>query len=94
MYEITTETGAKYLVDIDRQFWMKISRDGYKYPWERTWRLEHGRVGETVTDFPWVENSGWKPGLPEVGDNLYISCRDSWWISTPVVSIEEVEDEV
>jgi hypothetical protein len=88
MLEVITETGAKYHLDIENNFWKKFARDGYEYAWEKIWGLKHSA---DTTYAPWSVDHPWPDGIPEVGEHLYIACRYHWWVSTPVVSIEEIE---
>lgn len=88
MIELVTATGAKYHIDLEHQFWRKISRDGRVGHWDRLWAIKHSAEHNP---YPWEEGSKWQNGVPAPDEHLFISSRDNWWISTLVVSVEEVE---
>lgn len=80
--KITTETGSVYDIDdggICRKYSDGKLVDSFKAMFKRS-------VPETVTKLEEVYE------LPEgelkVGDRLYISGINNWWISTPIVRIE------
>ena len=91
MLEVKTETGRTYLLDVEQGFWMRRSKvkGGYE-SWERLWQLKTG----TDLSWPWQAPEGvWQDAeLPEVGKHLFVSSKDTWYVSTLVVSVEEVED--
>ncbi len=89
MIELVTSTGAKYHIDLENQFWRKTSRDGHVGYWDRLWGYK--RSPEFPKGFPWEADTGWESELPEVGQHLYITSRDQWWISTPIVEVNEIE---
>lgn len=85
----TTETGAYYVIDNEGQFWRK--NEG---PTQRTWSMK------TLPAEPWFNN--WhdayaalsevdETDTPVVGERLYISSRDEYYLSTVIVAIEECE---
>lgn len=49
-------------------------------------------ASENPINYPWVANDGWEDRFPEVGEHMYVNTLREWWISTPIVSIEEVDD--
>lgn len=86
---VTTETGRKYLLDLEGSFWWRLPKmkDGYVGGPERIWSLQHG----THFNFPWNSPEGtWTDGAPVVGEYMFISGKSVWYTSTLVVSIEEV----
>jgi hypothetical protein len=84
MLTITTETGSVYTVDY-LNICEKRDKDNN---WIDTFKvLTMKPVGDWVTnlnDLLELPN-----GNPEIGKRLYLGGRDTWWISTKVVSIEE-----
>lgn len=86
MFEITTSTGARYIIDVEDSFWRKIHKDGREDPWERIWSMKYST---TLNDFPWNDPKGWTDGVPEVGSHLYIGSKNVWWLSTKIVSVVE-----
>lgn len=81
--KITTETGSVYEID-EHGICRKYDASGECIDAFRAWYMapvpnEVVSV-EEVYDLP--------KGDPEVGKRLYIGGRDSWWVSTKVVSIE------
>lgn len=85
--ELTTETGRVYLIDLERGFW---SRSPFDYT-NRIWAIKAGKVKA----WPTQENAEhWRDGVPELGEHLYIKGYDLWYVSTPIVRIEEKGDGV
>ena len=82
MLRFTTATGATYDLDLEAGFWRK--REG---SWDRLWDYKAGNVKA----FPWNAPDDWFDRLPVEGEHLFVSARDHWWVSTPVVSVEEVD---
>jgi len=42
---------------------------------------------------PWANPIGWlRANRPEIGKHLYVSGKDEWRASTPVVSIVDIEE--
>lgn len=82
MLRFTTATGATYDVDLENSFWRK--REG---SWQRLWGAP--QAGK-VKAFPWEAPDDWFDRLPVEGEHLFVTSRDLWWVSTPVVSIEEI----
>lgn len=91
MLKVTTETGRQYLIDTEGGFWWRLNKTDGSPGWtQRLWFLKRG------THFGWPHESpegAWEDGLPEVGKFMYISSKDEWYVSTEVVSVEEVDDE-
>ena len=83
MLEVTTETGSVYRIDLINRFWRK--NDG---PFERLSALQVG----TTKCWPDEDPESWSTARkPEVGKHMYIASRDSWWVTTKIVSIEELD---
>jgi len=83
MKKVTTKSGAVYLIDEERSFWKKNND-----PWERTY-WAHGVYPEDFIRWHNKEPYDHQPIAP--GVHLYIGCRGSWWLSTPIISVEEIE---
>lgn len=78
----TTETGSTYVVDLENQTWRK--NRGFVE------RLHSYGAGVSVTR-PWESPGDWEQDrLPVVGEHLYVSNPDIWWVSTEVVEVEEL----
>lgn len=88
MMKVTTKSGRTYLIDKDAGLWQRLGKNGGRDDsWESIWKLQRG----TDFNFPWNSPEGtWEDGDPEVGKFMFISCKDYWWTSTEVVSVEEV----
>lgn len=82
--KVTTKSGSIYLIDEERGFWKKNNDFG-----ERIW-WAYGIYGEDVAKWFNKEELDKQPIKP--GVHLCIGGRDVWWISTPIVSVEEIED--
>jgi hypothetical protein len=81
--KITTETGSVYEID-DHGICRKYDKSGECIDSFKVWYMvpvpnEVVSVKE-IYDLP--------KGDPEIGKRLYIGGKDSWWVSTRVVSIE------
>lgn len=80
---IVTESGAQYRII-----------DGVCKKYDNTGAMvDVFKVWEMKAVEPWMKS--WEDLYEskdevEVGKSMYISGRDGWWISTPVVSITEV----
>lgn len=83
MFEVITESGTVYRIDPVNGFWKR--GDG---PYERLKDLRIGAVKCHPTDDPkaWFHVSA-----PEVGKYMFVASRDSWWVTTKVVSVTEIE---
>ena len=87
-YEVTTTTGSKYYIDHDTGWWTK--NNGIWAPLTRLATGEWDGTRHNVPDITeWAEVE-----KPEPGKNMYIQGRGmhDWWLTTPVVSVEEVEE--
>lgn len=86
MMVITTESGSRY--EISRGILHKRDSTGR---WVDSFKVFSMKAVPkdytTMAQLYALEN-----GDPEVGKHLFISGRDSWWLSTEVVSIEFFED--
>jgi len=81
--KVTTETGSYYEIDHENQFWSKNGG-----PKERLMNIRSGPWGE------YVESDTWKDvEVPEVGLSMYICSWNVWYLTTHVVSVEEIKDE-
>lgn len=88
--KVTTESGASYT--LVNGICTKVDHEGYDCGAFKVWtmkaidtQLVDGKSMEEV----WEVIYNTPIGEPEVGKRLFLSGRDEWWISTPVVSIEE-----
>lgn len=82
MLEVITEAGSVYRIDLINRFWRK--NDG---PFERLSDLQVG----TALCWPVEDPESWSDAkMPEVGKHMYIASKDSRWVSTKIVSIEEL----
>lgn len=85
--DVTTESGRHYWIDTEERLWKRISRSGIPEFTESIWALKVG----AVLAYPWHAPELWQDAdVPVVGKHLFISSRDVWYVSTKVVSIEEV----
>jgi hypothetical protein len=84
MQLITTKTGSTYRLRAG--LWSK----NYDPYWEKVWWAYciHDE------DFAkWANHEEVEHLEIQVGKKLYIGSRDMWWMSTTIVSIEEIPDE-
>lgn len=94
--KITTETGSSYVFNKNRGLVTKNESHVFRYgvvkatpDWAPTARELHEKgEGLTVTD--WLDEYG-EDRFPEVGECLYVAGFEGWYLSTPVVSIEEID---
>lgn len=87
-YLAITASGAEYRIDTESGFWRH--RDD---PLERIWEFQ---VGPDEVHLPWTDEgkAQWEIATePVIGKRMYLSSREVWRISTPVVSVEVYEDE-
>lgn len=83
---LTTESGRIYKLELDHNFWSRSPHFRHHVIWE----LKAGQKME----WPTLENQAfWRDGVPEIGEHLYVRGYDEWYVSTKIVSIEEVDDE-
>lgn len=80
--EITTESGAKYV--IQSGLCMKTGGDGTKHASFMVFSMKAipADFTGTISDIYRLPDSE-----PEVGKCLFVSGRDQWWLSTPVTGI-------
>lgn len=91
--KFTTQTGSYYTIDVRNGRWGKNSRPVntvWEYAAVPDWLDQRAEVMEAGL-IKWSQTHGEMYRLPTVGECLYILGRDVWWLSTPVVSIEEEE---
>jgi len=82
MRKITTKSGTTYL--FDNGMWKRNDER-----WLSTW--SNYCVTNEVDSWEMLHD-GLHTMPIQVGLRMYTSCMDSWWLSTPIVSIEEVEE--
>lgn len=80
---ITTETGSTYT--LENGFCVKTNKNGVKVSSFRLWLTKP--IPEHVTKME--EIAGLPEGEPAIGQRLYVTGRDEWWVTTRVVSVEE-----
>lgn len=94
MIKLTTETGSYYHFTDDLSRWQKNST-GWLPTWEVAavpeWWDDRGEVQRSIPKY--AAEHGDMGRLPVVGECLYVHHHDEWWLSRPVVSIEEVAGE-
>jgi hypothetical protein len=82
--KITTESGSVYEID-ERGILTKYNANGVGIDAFKIWQMKavpvYVETMEEIWDMP--------AGEPEVGKLLYVGGKDGWWLSTPVVRIEE-----
>ena len=86
MQKITTKTGSYY--EIKQGRWRKNGRGG----WQSVWGMQ-GLDRLNVKSWADITSTEGRLIPVQVGLSMYISSADEWWISTPVMSIEEFPDE-
>ena len=84
-YIVKTKT-SEYMVDVEGRFWMR-NDDGL----ERIWIF---KSAVKPTTLPWDRNetaeAEWvDTEVPKVGTRMYLSSKDTWAISSEVVSVDE-----
>jgi hypothetical protein len=80
----TTETGSVYVVD-DRSICQKMTSTGKIVDTFKVFFMK--AVPEIPTT--WEELQDIPESVPVVGQHLFVSGRDTWWLSTAVVSVED-----
>ena len=80
---ITTESGSVYEIDEDSNICTKYNANGTRVDSFRVYFME--AVSEDIKSIDQI--SYLSKGEPQVGKRMYISGKDSYWISTKVVSI-------
>lgn len=80
VYEVTTASGTVY--EIARTWWRRNGGE-----WHKTWEFKSAVDPDS---FPWSDvTHDWSDAsVPEVGTHLYLAGKDSWYISTEVVSVK------
>ena len=94
MIRITTETGSVYDIQKSRGI---AAKNGYPFKYgilkaTPDWRPDHDAVvadGELFLAYDWVEEHG-EDRIPEPGEYMYVSGLHEWYLTTKVVSVEEV----
>lgn len=88
-FRYTTETGSYYDISGDR--WSKNglgSGSLIEFFAVPDWRADRQAARTGIIAYAHDNNLG---RTPEVGDCLFISSRDTWWLSTRVTKIEELD---
>ena len=90
--KITTNTGSVYT--IKRGICQK-SKDGYVIDTFKVWVMKQNKdVEAKALMLPWQDGEQWETiSRPTIGRHMYVAGKDVWWITTPVVSVEDEEDE-
>lgn len=81
---ITTESGSVYEID-DSGVCVKINFEGRRVDAFKPFTVKP--VPDSVHSWLGVHEA--PDGDPVVGQRMYISGLNTWWLTTPVVSIEE-----
>lgn len=86
--KVTTTTGSVYKIDTDTGVWIKNNYEVHSTLSalkSGVWDGDHSNIPDVWT-WPEVEK-------PVVGESMYIHGRGmhDWWLSTPVVSVEEID---
>jgi hypothetical protein len=80
--KVTTESGSVYDID-DHGICIKTNADG-----ERVHAFKVFTMKSFLTlPSSWEEIHQLPESRPKVGQHLFVSGRDVWWISTKVVSV-------
>jgi hypothetical protein len=83
---LTTESGSMY--NLDGGFCIKNGEFQFKIWWAYCFELTEGmRTNDLPQPFD-EKDTGRRLPL-QVGKCMYIGGKDGWWVSTPIVSIEE-----
>lgn len=89
VYDVTTQSGTRYIIDVDGSFWVRVPTQPHvQADHQRIWRL---CPLDSIEDARKVSYD-LELKVPEVGKSFFISGKDIWFVSTPVVSITEVDD--
>ena len=92
----TTTTGAVYLLVSDSRRLVKIKHGrivGGNYDSILNSKVSDHLLGSEEFRLPWNEPSLWVGSLPVVGKTYYVSTRNEWWITTPIVSVENISED-
>lgn len=87
---IATETGSTYDINPDSLVCHKRNKAGQHVDTFKAFAIK--TVPEHVTSFAQlheIPNLNIREEFPKVGDRLYVSGINIWWLSTPIVSISE-----
>lgn len=89
--KITTKSGSYYT--IDRGYFAKNKTEWHSI--QELYFFDLGDIGiiRYWTEFFAKAKDMEKTYEPEVGKYMYISGRDVWWISTEIVSVEELSND-
>jgi hypothetical protein len=85
--KITTESGSIYDID-SHGICRKFNKTGDCIDSFKVFVIKPVTVSDKNIK-TWDDLRALPEGNLEVGKRLYIGGRDTWWISTPIVSIEE-----
>lgn len=85
---ITTETGSTY--KILHNICHKQDKDGNHLDSFKVFYITGISADTQSMDdiFDKIKDGTFERRLPEVGERMYISGRDGWWLSTTVISVE------
>jgi len=89
MSRITTETGSIYEID-SHGICKKFDKDGNWIDSFKALVTKAVPLDDNIKT--WDDIRALPDSEPQVGERLYIGGRDTWWISTRVVSIEVRSD--
>lgn len=84
MLEITTKSGAVYHIDEANDLWRK----NYG-PWNGTW-VAHSIHSRDL--MKWHERKDYEPLYFDIGSHVYVTAMEETWLSTPIVTVEEIEE--
>jgi len=85
--KIITETGSQY--DIVHSIVTKKDKHGKRVDSFKLWSMK--AIPDTATTL--LEVLELPDSEPEIGKKLYVSGKDTWWITTKIVSIEPYESD-
>lgn len=89
VYEVVTASGTVYEIAADRTWWRRNGGE-----WHKTWEFKSAVDPDSL---PWSDvthdwsdvTHDWSDtSVPKVGTRLYLADKDSWYISTEVVSVK------
>lgn len=96
MIKATTKNGSIYLLVSDSQRLVKIKHGrvvGGAYDSILNSKVSDHLLGSDEFRLPWNEPDLWTDSLPVVGKTYYVSTRNEWWITTPIVSVENISED-